>query len=247
MSNRLLLNKIGKVGLKTSTRRDWVKVVMSSRESNFFIEMSGLDDKVAERRLDELSMELTLGDFVEALNIFCQDYESRNTCRRPFRLLKREKFELKRIGLTQLDFVGLANCPVSVDTLKKLSKKRLRQLPARILGTLSNHALLSLTLDLKKPQSQITIGDLDSLPRPKDWDYKRDKFPHRYGQRSILKTRAKISKLGFTIQDCLFLRFGTREEAILDLMASENLGRKMAGEIIEIAERQGWLKYPISD
>lgn len=240
MGKNPLATKISNAGFKTFMRRDCARRAMICKNPSFSNELGLYDEVMRNSALDDAAHKVTVGDLIPALEIEMREFEARRYSW--FVLNGTLANELKRIGLTQLDFIGLACCPVDIERLKKLGKSKLLQLSARILGTLSSVALRRIANEKEKLDSEITIADLLATRTDSD-----DSQLFVRTEQSVLLTREKLLALGFKFREGIFLRCGTRSQFIADLMASEKIGRKMAERITALAERQRWVKHPIND
>lgn len=222
-TDKILNLTIAKLNLSKRSQnaliRQMIKYVGNHEELAFFYENET-------RAITKWALRLTVIDVINKYNCPLQ----RSRCNL---WLIEFQDKLIELGLTKLDWLALPNITL-VGKLRSENKGDFKKRSILILDTVSGQMLNFLENHLDKKPKEITIEEL-LAESTKKWE-----TFHDFG-RSLFNTRRKLIEIGLKYEDGVFLQEGTRRQFVERLMEEEDLGKKQAERIADIARKQGWI------
>ncbi len=133
--------------------------------------------------------------------------------------------KLIEIGFTRIDLIIMPPSTISLAMLKKISKKKLLKMDARILDIESGQARY-----VKNP----TIAELLKSYYP---------FGNSFLKRQDLAIIKTLTSLGFSYKDGIFMQHGTKRKFVENLADKEKISKKQATLFADIAEKRYWVEF----
>ena len=190
------------------------------------------------KRFDCLEKRILLKDLLWTLELMYSHLEAVNG--RYWRQYRSIFQKIIPIGLTRLDCVALPQSTITLEDLKKLPRKKLLSLDARLLGTISEITAAKYSVyhdnHLKAHRlSPATIADVLKGKASKIF------IMNKHTEN---KTREVLVQLGFAYEDGSFMQpLDNRRALVDDLIANDHFDWDTAETIAEIAKRRGWVKF----